>query len=62
MVKSTVKHSKCSLRLIVRNFVSGFVDTEEAEVAVLTYFAVFSAVDGERFVAGCGEFFAVGVV
>jgi hypothetical protein len=28
----------------------------------LTYFAVLGAVDGKGFVAGCGEFFAVGVV
>jgi hypothetical protein len=62
MVECTVKHSKCSLRLIVRDFVSSLVDTEETEVTVLTYFAVLSAVDGEGFVAGCGEFFAVGVV
>lgn len=50
------------MRLIVRNFVSGFIDAEETEVAVLTYFAVLGTVDGEGFVAGCGEFFAVGVV
>jgi hypothetical protein len=62
MVKSTVEHSKCSLRLIVGDFVSSLVDTEETEVTVLTYFAVLGAVDGKGFVAGCGEFFAVGVV
>jgi predicted phosphodiesterase len=62
MVKSTVEQSKCSLRLIVGDFVSSFVDAKETEVAVLTYFAVFGAVDGEGFVARCGKFFAVGVV
>jgi hypothetical protein len=48
--------------LIVRNFVTGLVDAEEAQIAVLTHFAVFGAVDGEGFVARGGEFGAVGVV
>jgi hypothetical protein len=62
MIECAVEQSKCSLRLIVRDFVTGLVDAEETQVAVLTHFAVLGAVDGEGLVACCGEFGAVGVV
>jgi hypothetical protein len=48
--------------LIVGNFVAGFVDAQKGEVAVLPDFAVLSAVDKERCVAGGAEFGSVGVV
>jgi hypothetical protein len=62
MVERAVEQGKCSLRLIVRDFVTSLVDAEEAQVAILAHFAILGAVDGEGFVAGCGEFGAVGVV
>lgn len=62
MIESAVKHGKCSNGLIVGNFMASFVNAQEGQVSVLTHFAVFGAVDGERLIAGGGEFGAVGVV
>lgn len=62
MVQSTVEKLQRGFWLVVRHFMTGFIDAQETEVAVLTHFAVFDAVYGERFVACCGELGAVGVV
>jgi len=62
VIQSAVEHGESGLGLVVRDFVTGLVNAEEAEVAVLTHFAVFGAVDGEGLVARGGEFGAVGVV
>lgn len=43
------------LTLVVRNFVSGFVNTQKGEVAILANFAVFDAVVYEGLVASFGE-------
>jgi len=48
--------------LVVGDFVAGFVDAGEGEVAVFAGFAVFHAVDGHGDVAGCVELRGVGVV
>jgi len=62
VIESAVEHGESGLGLVVRYLVTGLVDAEEAEVAVLAHFAVFGAVDGEGLVARGGEFGAVGVV
>ena len=62
VIQSAVEHGESSLRLVVRYLVTGLVDAEEAEVAVLAHFAVLGAVDCEGLVARGGEFGAVGVV
>lgn len=49
-------------RLIVWDFMSGFVDASEGEVAVFARFTVLYAVNEEGRVACCGEFGGVGVV
>lgn len=62
VVDGTVKEGKSTLRLVIRHLVSGFVNAEETQVAILADLSVLSAVDGEGLVAGCSEFLAVGVV
>lgn len=62
MVDSTVEEGKSTLRLVIGNFVSGFVDTKETEVAVLADLSILSTIDGEGLVACGSEFLAVGVV
>jgi hypothetical protein len=47
--------------LVVGDFMAGFVDAQEGEVAVLSHFAVFGAVDEERRVAGGAKFGGVSV-
>jgi hypothetical protein len=49
-------------RLVVGDFVAGFVDAQEGEVAVLAHFAVFGAVDGEGGVVAGAELRGVGVI
>lgn len=62
MVDGTVEESKSTLGLVVRNLMSGFVDTEETEVTVLANLSILGAVDGEGLVTGCGKLLAVSVV
>ena len=56
------KELKTSLRLVKRYFMAGFVDSHEAEIAVLSYFAIFGTINYELLVASLSEFFGVGVV
>ena len=62
VVDGTVEESKSTLRLVVGNFMSGFVDTKETEVAVLADLSILSTIHGEGLVACGGELLAVRVV
>ena len=62
VVDSAVEQGEGGLRLVIGDFVAGFVDAREAEVAVLLRLAVLDAVVREGDVTGGGELSRVGVV
>lgn len=62
VVDGAVEQGESGLGLVVRDFVAGFVDAREAEVAVFLRLAVLDAVIREGDVAGGGELGRVGVV
>lgn len=61
-IDSSVEELKGGNRLVVWDFVAGFIDTGEGEVPVFAGFAVLDAVDDHGGVAGGLEFGGVRVV
>ena len=62
VVESTVEELESSNGLVERYFVASFIDTGEAEVAVLADLTILNAVNDQGLVASSSKFSAVGVV
>lgn len=61
-IDGSVEELKGCNRLVVWDFVTGFVNTSEREISVLAGFAVLDTVDDHRGIAGCVELGGVSVV